>query len=413
MNLSGRLEKQLPSGLVEFMQAAGLMAANQGHGLYLVGGMVRDLLLERENQDLDLVSEGNAPDLAQQLAEINRAKVTVHPRFQTANLKWDGWSVDIATVRSETYARPGALPTVAPGSLDTDLFRRDFTVNAMAVELVPGRWGELIDIYDGQADLKKGLVRILHENSFIDDATRIWRAVRYEQRLDFKIEPDTLRLLEEHIAYLDTISGDRIRHELELVLNEDRPERALHRAGELGVLSRVNPGLKGDVWLVEKFREARETASPGRPSPELCLAVLAYRLTDGETEELIQKLRLRKSQVQVIRSVQKIKGGLAELETEDIAPSGVYEILHGRSRTALAAVSIAAGSPAVRKHIDLYLNELRDVKTALTGTDLHKMGIPPGPRIKEILSLLHRARLDGEVSSRTEEEETVRKQQGF
>jgi tRNA nucleotidyltransferase (CCA-adding enzyme) len=154
MNLSGRLEKQLPSGLVEFMQAAGLMAANQGHGLYLVGGMVRDLLLERENQDLDLVSEGNAPDLAQQLAEINRAKVTVHPRFQTANLKWDGWSVDIATVRSETYARPGALPTVAPGSLDTDLFRRDFTVNAMAVELVPGRWGELIDIYDGQADLK-------------------------------------------------------------------------------------------------------------------------------------------------------------------------------------------------------------------------------------------------------------------
>jgi len=408
MNLRSKIEKQLPGELVEFMQAAGLIAASHGQSLYLVGGVVRDLLLGRGNHDLDLVVDGSAIDLAGQLTEITGGKVTAHPRFGTATLKWDGWSVDIVTARSETYKKPGALPTVAPGSLDTDLFRRDFTVNTLAVELDPARWGELVDPYDGREDIKKGLIRVLHEESFIDDATRIWRAIRYEQRLDFRLEPDTRRLLEQNTAMLDTISGDRIRHELELVLREELPEKALHRADELRVLEKLHPGLRGDDWLAGKFKEARESNFPDLPSPELYLALLVFRLTKKEIEEFVLKYRLRKSQSQILRDTVALKAGLGELASPEIKPSKVYKILHGSSRTALTAVSIASDSPVVKQHVHLYLNELRYVKPNLTGKDLKRLGYEPGPRMKAILDRLLEARLDGLVSTKEQEEEMVK-----
>ncbi|HUU64504.1 MAG TPA: CCA tRNA nucleotidyltransferase, partial [Dehalococcoidales bacterium] len=220
-NLSSQIERQLPVELVAFIQRAGKTAASQGQGLYLVGGVVRDLLLGQTNLDLDLVVEGNAIELAQHLAEINKqGKITTHPRFNTAKLQWTKWSVDLATARSETYAKPGALPTVTPGSIHNDLFRRDFTINAMAIELNPTHYGELIDLYGGRDDLEHKLIRVLHEKSFTDDATRIWRGLRYEQRLDFQLEPTTLKLLKRDIPMLDTISGDRIRYELECILQE-------------------------------------------------------------------------------------------------------------------------------------------------------------------------------------------------
>ena len=223
-NLASKIEKQLPTELVDFMRRAGEVATSRGQSLYLVGGMVRDLLLERTNLDLDLVVEGDAINLAQQLRELYQGKITTHPRFNTAKLQWDKWSVDLATARSETYAKPGALPTVKPSSLASDLFRRDFTINTMAIELIPNHYGQLIDPHRGRDDLEQGLIRILHERSFIDDSTRIWRGLRYEQRLDFQLEPNTLRLLKRDIPRVDTISGDRIRHELELTLKEEFPE---------------------------------------------------------------------------------------------------------------------------------------------------------------------------------------------
>jgi len=402
------MEKQLPTDLVEFMQTAGLVAASQGQNLYLVGGVVRDLLLGRTNLDLDLVVEGDAISLAQRLATITQGKVTFHFRFQTAKLSWNNWSVDLATARSETYSRPGALPRVEPGLLDTDLFRRDFTINTMAIELVPSRWGRLIDLYEGRDDLEKGLIRILHENSFIDDATRIWRALRYEQRLDFKLEPDTLRLLKQNIAMLDTISGDRIRHELELILKEEFPEKALRRAEELGVLAKLHPSLKGDDWLTQKFEEARKTSSPDSPSVELYLALLTYRLSDEETEEFIQKLRLRKSHAKTLRDSHSLKARMKALAGPALAPSRIYQLLYGHSQSALTASYLASDSPTAQQHIHLFLTRLRYVKPSLTGKDLQKMGIAPGPQMKEILHQLHQARLDGKVTTKQGEVEIER-----
>jgi len=293
INLSAQIEKGLPAELVGFMQTAGEVAASQGQNLYLVGGVVRDLLLKRPNLDLDLVVEGDALKLAPLLADIVHGKTITHRRFQTAKIRWQKWSLDLITARSETYDRPGALPKIKPGSLADDLFRRDFTINAMADTLAPGGYGELI---------------------VIDDATRIWRSLRYEQRLDFRLEPATLKLLKRDIAMLDTISGDRIRHELELVLKEALPEKVLGRTQELGVLARLHPALKGDTWLAEKFKQARKVSSPNLPSVELYMALLAYLMSKEESGELALRLRLPGSLARTLQDTSSLKTGLQNNE---------------------------------------------------------------------------------------------------
>ncbi len=406
-NLSDAIEKQLPPELVEFMEKAGLVAAGRGESLYLVGGVVRDLLLGRPTLDLDLVVEGDAIDLARQLAGLADARITTHPRFRTATLKWDKWSVDLATARSESYSRPGALPTVKPGSISLDLARRDFTINTLAIELIPGRWGSVIDLYGGRKDLNRGLVRVLHEGSFIDDATRIWRALRYEQRLGFRLEPGTLRLLKRDIPLLETISPDRTRRELELALQEEFPEKVIRRADRLGVLPELHPGFRGDGWLSRKFRKACKTSAPDKPAPELYLTLLAYRLTDDENRRLISGLRLPKSQARALEDCHRLKNNLELLAEPGLAPSAIYRFLEGISPTAITANYLATDSIVARRHIRLFLNKLRYIKTSLTGKDLQKMGIPPGPGMKEILGRLHQARLDGKVKTRRGEVEMV------
>jgi tRNA nucleotidyltransferase (CCA-adding enzyme) len=408
INLADRIEKQLPAELVNFMKAAGQFAASQGQNLYLVGGVVRDLLLEKPNFDLDLVVEGNAIEMAHQLLQARPGKITTHPHFKTAKIKWDKWSVDLTTARSETYAKPGALPSVKSGSLTSDLFRRDFTINAMAVHLNPGRYGELTDRYGGRDDLEHKLIRILHENSFTDDATRIWRGLRYEQRFNFQLEKDTLELIKRDIPMLDTISGDRIRYELECIFHEERPEKVLRRAEKLGALQRLYPSLKGNGWLAEKFEQARQMTSPNPPTMGLYLALLAYPLTSEANEYLTSYLKLSKPIAQALRDSISLKGKVKSLADPRLMPSRIYRLLDGYSPPALIANSIASNSPVARLHIQLFLAKLRYVKPALTGNDLQRMGIPPGPRIKEILEQLQEARLDGKVRSKRGEVELVK-----
>ncbi|MFC1915429.1 CCA tRNA nucleotidyltransferase [Chloroflexota bacterium] len=409
INLAIKLTEQLPEELVSFMQVAGKVAHRQDQKLYLVGGVVRDLLLKRTNFDLDLVVEGNAINLARELAGINQGKIVTHPRFGTAKLQWDKWSVDVATARLETYVKPGALPSVKSGAIKNDLSRRDFTINAMAIELNPGRYGQLLDFFDGRNDLKHKLIRVLHDKSFIDDATRIWRGLRYEQRLGFQLEPTTLRLLKRDVSYLDTISGDRIRHELELILREEYPEKVLHRAEELGVLPKLNPAQKGNGWLAEKFEQARKLSSPDLPSTGFYLALLAYRLSEEENEQLISYLRLAKSVAQILRDTINIKTKLELLANSELSPSSIYSLLHVYSLPAILAGSLTADSPVSRQHINLYLNKLRYIKPALNGEDISRMGVDSGPRIKEILTLLREGRLDGEITTKKDEEGLVKR----
>ena len=402
------LETKIAPRIVGYLHVAGEVAAKQGNNLYLVGGVVRDLILGRSILDFDLVIEGDAIELAQRLADTTQGKITTHPRFNTAKVQWGQWSFDLATARSETYAKPGALPRVKPGSLTSDLFRRDFTINAMAIELTPDRYGQLIDLHGGRDDLERGLIRVLHEKSFIDDATRIWRGLRYEQRLNFQLEADTLRLLKRDIPMLDTISSDRMRHELELVLKEEFPEKVLGRAAELGVLPKLHPALKDEGWLTEKIGRARKLSLPNLQLPLLYMSLIVYRLSNEESEDLISRLRLSKSVARTLRGTISVKSKLGSLAKSDLAPSSVYNLLHDHSLTAIMASYLASDSVVARRHLYLFVTKYRYVKPALSGNHLKKIGIAPGPQMKEILQRLQEARLDRKVTSKKGEEELVR-----
>ena len=408
-NLSTQLEKYLPKPVLALTKIAGREASELGLVLYIVGGVVRDLLLCRTNFDFDLVVEGDAISLARRLAKDSQAKLTTHPRFGTAKLNYPGFSLDLATARSETYSKPGALPIVKPGKLKNDLLRRDFSINAMALCLTPHRFGELIDPYNGKDDLDNKLIRILHPNSFIDDATRILRAIRYEQRLGFKIEADTEKLLRRDVAMLDTISGDRIRHELELILKEDKPELVLWRVGELNVLHQLHPSLKGNGWLSKKFEQARK-ADIRASLPTLYLCLFIYNLNDKQNEGFVSRLNFPKNPTQATRHTLQLKVQLHKLANPQLKPSDLYQSLHGYTTTAIQANSLASESPIASQHLQLYLTKLRYTKTLLSGEDLKRMGIPAGPQIGEILNALHKARLNGETKTRKEEENFVRRQ---
>ncbi len=407
-NLTRKIEKRLPGGLFAFIQDAGRLADSKGERLYLVGGIVRDLLLDKTNLDIDLVVEGDAIALARELSDDETGKITVHKRFNTAKIVWHGWSIDLASARKESYAQPGALPMVKPGSLSDDLRRRDFTINAMAIGLNPKGYGRLIDPYGGQKDLGGRMIRFLHQKSFIDDSTRIWRGLRYEQRLDFQLEPETLRLLKRDIPMLDTISGDRIRYELECILKEEFPEKVFRRASELGVLAKLEPALKGNGWLAEKFRQAREASSPSRPPVGLYLALLTYKLDNKPRDKLISYLRLPKTLAKTLQDTASIKAKISQLADSKLKPSAVHHLLEGYSTQSLTANLIASDLPQARQHLQLYLDKLHTVKPILTGDDLIKMGVPQGPRIKELLGQLIDARLDGKVRTREDEEGLVR-----
>jgi tRNA nucleotidyltransferase (CCA-adding enzyme) len=401
------MDRQLPSELSGFLRSTGRVAAGRRENLYLVGGAVRDLLLGEANYDLDLVVEGDGPALAAALAPDS--KLTVHRRFGTAKFRWQHWSVDLATARRESYSRPGALPRIVPGGIGDDLWRRDYSVNAMAIALNPRNFGSFMDLYGGREDLGAGLLRILHERSFIDDATRIWRGLRYEQRLGFKLERNTLRLLKQHTMMLDTISGDRLRHELECVLAEECPERVIRRAAQLGVLASLHPKLEGNNWLRQRYGRARRLNRPQPPSATLYLALLAYRLTEEQKEELISKLRLTKPVARTLRDTASLNSRLKPLSAAQLKPSRIYDLVHGYDITAVTATMLAVADTPAGHHLRKYLDKLRFVKTALSGTDLKAMGVTPGPDFQEIISGLRRARLDGRASNRQDEEALVSK----
>ena len=408
MNLARQIEQYLPRQLLELVKDISGQAAKRGQRVYLVGGVVRDLLLGYPNFDLDLVVEGDAVKLAQQVAETSQAKLLAHHRFGTAKLRYENFTLDMATARKETYARPGALPTVTPGTLKDDLVRRDFSINAMAISLAANDYGELVDPYHGKSDLERRLIRILHPGSFSDDATRILRGVRYEQRLGFQFEAQTVQLLKRNIPTLDTISGDRIRHELELIFKEKQPELAIKRLGELGVLPRISPFLKGDGWIAEKFDKARRLKKPSQ-LPSLYFCLLIYSFSEKNIEQFLAHLNIPAKLSRAMRDTLRLKTRLPLLDKSSLKPSEIYYLLREYEPLAIQANAIASdekeGTPSliVHSYLQLFLTKLRYVRTALDGEELKRLGISAGPAMGHVLQILHKAKLDGEVSTRADE----------
>ncbi|MDD5190832.1 MAG: hypothetical protein PHE50_07305 [Dehalococcoidales bacterium] len=317
MNLAGKIKQAFPPETVALMGQAADIADAQKQDIYLVGGAVRDLLLGLPIDDIDITVNGSAIDLAQKLALVNGGKLVIHPLFNTATLKTADATMDFAMLRTETYAKPGALPAVTPGTLEADLLRRDFTINAMAIGLNKNNYGQLVDLYDGKQDLDNGLIRVLHENSFIDDATRIWRALRYEIRLGFRIEHQTRSLMKRDARMLPTVGGFRLRHELELVLQEKEPEKILTHALTYNALHYLHPALQVDHRLTTMYRKLREINKPHPVPADIYLALLFYPLQPEALAEAIKYLRFTKTQIATIQQCRQLK-----LDGAD--PSGAY-----------------------------------------------------------------------------------------
>ncbi|MFA5079842.1 MAG: hypothetical protein WC541_10215 [Dehalococcoidia bacterium] len=408
----GGLIEHLPPPLLKLALAADRLAAKSGSRVYLVGGIVRDLMLGRPCIDIDLAVEGDAVSLALQMAEKLGARPTVHRAFGTASLKIDGFSVDLATCRSETYRRPGALPRVRPGDLQDDLKRRDFTINAMAVSINEPDRGALTDLFGGKRDLSQGLVRVLHDKSFQDDATRMMRAVRYEQRLGFKLERGTAGLLRSSLDMLDTISGDRLKNELLLWLKEEDCHKVLHRASRLGITGKLHPALAWSREINLAFRRAASLDKINAPVLYFCL--LVQNLNEDQLYELLGRLNLTGSRLDLLSSQSlQLRDRFEALTVQNVTRSKIYAALREYDVVAVQAAYCCAAAPGLRHNLQLYLDTLRHARTLLSGSDLLKMGLRQGPKLGAILNKLLAARLDGKVRTRADEIKLARRLAGL
>jgi tRNA nucleotidyltransferase (CCA-adding enzyme) len=389
---------------------------------------VRDLLLNQPTLDLDLVVEGDAIALTKALAKKYGGRVHGHSRFGTA--KWIAEerkdkrgerkesdlsslisplsSLDFSTARTEFYAHPSALPEVETSSIKQDLRRRDFTINTLAICLDPERYGQLLDPFGGEADLQRGVIRVLHNLSFIEDPTRILRATRFEQRFGFKIEPRTAQLIGNALGMFDRVSGERVRHEFVLIFKESEPEKAMARADELGVLQAIFPKLEFSEWHAQKFRAAREINA--HPTSLTYFGLLVYHFTPSVAAKFCKRLKLSNADTKTNMQLLALRDEVsAPLRALTLTPSAIYHLLEGYSDDALALYALATDDEHVRERIALFRTRLCQVAPESTGNDLKRMGIRPGPVYKNILARLRDARLDGDISNRAEEEAFVRK----
>ncbi len=428
-DISALLRQKLSPKVLEIFRTASEVAGSMNARVYVVGGFVRDLLLRQPNLDIDLVVEGDGIAFARAFASRFGARVKEHKKFQTAvvifpdDFRVDSdmespFKVDVATARWEYYEYPAAMPTVALSSIKLDLFRRDFTINTLAVRLDPDGFGTLIDFFGGQRDIRDGIIRVLHSLSFIEDPTRVFRAVRFEQRYGFKIGKHTLNLIRNavNLNIFKRLSGRRLERELRLILREQDPRPAIERCGELDILKFIHPDLKLD----EKQRRLIDATYDVlawyrllfRPEPVrqwmLYLLALLSSLHHDEYARCIKRLGYSDAMRRILAGqLQRGRKALSELEHSiEITPGRVCVLLKGLAPEIclhLMAVSQERGQARAGHWISRYITTLQDVKIEITGDDLLNMGIRPGPVYRKIFSEVLMAKLDGKVLTRDEE----------
>lgn len=375
-----------------------------GMPCYVVGGFVRDLLLGKPVNDMDVVVEGDAIKFGNKLVETHGGKLTPHFKFHTAIwLLPETWNLqpltlDLITARKETYERPGALPTITPSSIEDDLHRRDFTINAMALRLDGQGLGEILDPLEGQADLERGMIRVLHPNSFIDDPTRIFRAIRYEGRYSFNIEPSTLNLINpEALKILHSLSGERIRHELDLILDEDQAAEIMLRVARLAALDAIHPKMPEFAQDRAEFLEMDMRLDIQADRRAMGYMLWFMDLSEEDVILLSNRLDFTNELTLSVWAAAQLKRSLVHL-------SGARHSEWTYALEKLPLLSIYAVYLISRENALLsYISIWRHVKPRTTGEDLKAKGLTPGPRFGEILHRLRSAWLDGEVSSESQE----------
>ena len=409
--------------IIVLLRTIGEVAASGGYQAYAVGGFVRDLLLRKANLDLDVVIEGDGIAFAQRLAAHLHGEVRTHEKFSTAMVILpDGFKIDIATARLEYYEYPAAMPTVELSSLKLDLYRRDFTINALALHLAPESFGILVDFFNCQNDLKDRKIRILHNLSFVEDPTRIFRAIRFEQRMGFQLARHTERLLRTALRMnifdnlpgaKSTRLGFRLFGELQLILAEETPLPALRRMAQFDLLKFLHPGLLLDPHLEEIIESTQQALTWYRLLylEERCrqwlvfLLALTSQLTMRQLPVFCRRLDLPERQALLLLKEKSYLGGLQKIlkKPRSLKPSDVHRLLQPLGLETLLALMGLIRQPEGKKAISHYIAYQRQVKTLLKGRDLQKLGYAEGPDYRRILDRLLQARLDNEVDSREDE----------
>jgi tRNA nucleotidyltransferase (CCA-adding enzyme) len=426
-NIVSMMRERLPTHILKILEQVGQVAEELGYHAYAVGGFVRDLFLKHDNLDIDLVIEGDGVVFARHFAARYGARARLFQKFKTAVLIFpDGFKIDVASARTEYYEAPGALPVVEYSSIKMDLYRRDFTINTLAINLNPGEFGTLLDFFGATRDLKERRLSVLHNLSFVEDPTRVFRAIRFEQRFKFRISKLTLNLIQNAVKnyFFDRLSGPRLFQELKLILSEENPIPAIARLAGLDLLKALHTRLWFDegtqamleriqavlswfdlLYLEEMYEkwlvyflglveplnadELREMMARFKPSPKLAAAI-----TNGKVEAdqaLLKLFRLG----------------------EEPSRSKVYHLLSALGTEYLLYMMAKSRQEASRRAISLYFTHLKHLKPELRGRDLVALGYPPGPQIREMLTLLHEARLNEEVQSIGQELALIREHYGM
>ncbi len=424
-NVASLLEEFFSEEVYGILLSAGELADALGYGVYLVGGSVRDLLMRLPSPDVDIVVEGDGIKFAKMLAERIGGRVTPHPRFATAKIfkeiekngKTIKFHIDIATARTEYYESPAALPKVETSSIKKDLYRRDFTINALAVKLNAKDFGLLIDFFGGQRDIKDKRLRVLHNLSFVEDPTRAIRAVRFAEKLGFRISKHTENLIKLAVkmGIFDKLKGSRLYEELILLLKETIPQNALKRLKEYGLLKVMHPKLDGKD-IISDMSKAYETLQavellylkePFRREMVYLMAML-WRLNDSERGELFEKIcapdHIKR---ELLENIKKAEETLNLLTNEE--PIEIFNLLKSLNIETILLMMIF-GIERQKKAISLYLTKLKDIRPLITGEDLRKIGIPPGPKYREIFDAILKEKLTGRLLSKEEELSYVQRQ---
>ncbi|MBT8339325.1 MAG: CBS domain-containing protein [Desulfatitalea sp.] len=415
-NINRFMQERLSKRVLETLLSIGQVATDLSFNAFVVGGFVRDLFLYRPNEDIDIVIEGDGIAFAEAYARAVGARIHTHKVFGTAVIIFtDDFKIDVATARIEYYRSPAALPDVEMSSIKLDLFRRDFTINTLAIQVNPDQFGRLIDYFFAQQDLKDKAIRVLHNLSFVEDPTRVFRALRFEQRFDFTIGKLTASLIENALKmdFFKRLSGRRVFTEIRLILEEENPVNAIQRMGDFNLLQVIDPAIDLNKALIERLDGVRGVIS----WHDLLFTETAYFrwtiyfmvLIDNcgpvTAKQICDRLELPPKYRHILCDQRfDAQAQLLRLESRlPVSDSQLYHALHGYRTELILYMMAATRLRAVKKAISYYYTQLRDRSTAIGGQDLIAMGLTPGPVFRQILDAVLEAKLNGRLKTRDDE----------
>jgi tRNA nucleotidyltransferase (CCA-adding enzyme) len=416
------MKERLSADLITNLQQIGEVADKIGCGAYVVGGFVRDLFLYRSDEDIDIVIEGDGIAFAKKYAKIVGARIHAHEKFGTAVIIFpDGFKIDVASARMEYYKFPAALPVVEMSSIKLDLYRRDFTINTLAIQLNSSKFGTLIDFFSARKDVKEKIIRVLHNLSFVEDPTRVFRAIRFEQRFEFTIGKLTMGLIANAISmdFFRELSGKRVFAELRLILQEENPVATIRRLNDFDLLKVIHPSIKFDKNLMARLNSVKKVLSwhdllfleESYKKWIVYFLVLIRSCKSHISKEICRRFELKPEDGKILcaerfeadKCIFWLERNLA------VSDSAIYRKLNGFKIESILFMMAVAKKKAVKKSISHFFTDLRRTQLSLKGRDLKKMGLKPGPVYRQVLEAVLDAKLDGTLKSKKDEIEFARR----